>query len=313
MQERRSTIRVSHRCRIQYCSSSDLLPRDGYLMNLSEQGAGMLLREPHAQQEQITISFGLPGEDEPVTATGVVRWSAPSGWSSRWHPCGLSWLPLEEAARHRLHRWMYTGTQRFRLRPPSRASLRWVLRTITVAAGIAIGLLGLLWSVVLSQENRTLRQEVQRRTMTIVRLEQREEQLQEALEAANLSLAATVTDIARLEEQTLMVEHHVATFQRELSQLQALYEQARSDRAQLMQRMQELDDERQALARQIASQRATTQLQVVMERAIANLLTQRRPPPAPSHGNQGYLLRHGHPAQSGVGPWIWVHEPEALR
>lgn len=311
MQERRTTIRVPRECRIQYCSSSDLLPRDGYLMNLSEQGASILMREPHAQQEQVTISFSLPGEGEPVTATGLVRWSAPKGWKSRWHASGLSWLPLEESARYRLHRWIYAGTQHAGMRPPSRASLKRALRTVALTAATALGLLGVLWAILLSQENRGLHHEVQRRTMTIVRLEQQGEQLRGALDAANTSLTATVTDISRLEQQAALVEGQVDAFRKELERLQGLYEQTRSDREQLMQRVMELDRERQVLSEQLGS-KSSAQLQSAMEQAITHVIAQRQAS-STARGNRGYLLRDGHRSpRSGAGPWIWVHEPEAM-
>ena len=102
MQERRSTIRIEYPARAQYCPSEDLIPRDGRMTNLSERGANLLARETHRLGERITVSFPLPEEEEPLTVTGVVRWSDPTAQRGRWHATGIEWLPLGETASHRL-------------------------------------------------------------------------------------------------------------------------------------------------------------------------------------------------------------------
>ncbi len=91
MQERRTTIRIGQQCRTQYCSSEDLLPRDGRITDLSERGVGLLVREAHRIGEVLTVGFSLPGDRTTLTATGVVRWSNPPQ-KGRWYPVGLDWI-----------------------------------------------------------------------------------------------------------------------------------------------------------------------------------------------------------------------------
>src|SRR3989338_4726715 len=111
MQERRTTIRVDRLCRAQYCPADDLIPRDGRLTNLSERGAGLLAHETHRLGARLTVSFSLPEEEEPLTATGVVHWSDARARHGQWYPLGLEWLPMEETARHRLYTFLSRRTQ----------------------------------------------------------------------------------------------------------------------------------------------------------------------------------------------------------
>ena len=89
MQERRTTVRVDHPSRTQYCAADDPLPKDGSLANVSERGAKALLRERRKLGDRVTINFPLHASHETVTATGMVRWSGDLSHAGRWYPVGL--------------------------------------------------------------------------------------------------------------------------------------------------------------------------------------------------------------------------------
>lgn len=168
MDERRTILRIAYHAPIQYLPSQDLLPHGGRLVDISERGAGVVVSEPYRFGEQLTISIPLPGEEEPLTVTGAVRWSAPQRRVGRRYAVGLEWFPLGETARHRLRTFLTD-----RLPEAMRRSL--VYRT-----GMLIGLVGAVMTgwILLSvyRENRQLISSLEQRRAIIQQLEDQERQ-----------------------------------------------------------------------------------------------------------------------------------------
>ena len=111
MQERRTTVRCECLERARYRSDNDPTLREGRLTTVTERGLGLLAHEPHRVGEQLTLSFMLPGEDETVTTTGVVRWVSQTTDQKRWYLLGLEWLALEETTRFRLDTFLRTHSE----------------------------------------------------------------------------------------------------------------------------------------------------------------------------------------------------------
>jgi outer membrane murein-binding lipoprotein Lpp len=250
MQERRTTIRLPHRCRAQYCSSEDLLPRDGQITNLSERGAGLLVREAHRNGELLSVGFSLPGAREPLTATGVVRW-AEAPRNRHWYPIGVDWLQLEEAARNRLREFLAGTTQR--PRSPAASRERRTLVMVGASAALLAGLVVLLrlWS--LSTENRRLQATVEQRGQAIGQLEQEGARLALELGAANTQLSETSGEVDQLNRQAQGLGEQLGRLTTEVDQVKASYLAVSEERERLMQRVLEIEQERASLASRLSS------------------------------------------------------------
>jgi len=327
MQERRSTVRVNVRSRAQYCPIEDLLPRDGRITNLSERGVGLLVQEPHRDGEQITVNFSLPGDEDPLTATGVVRWSAPPTSKSRWHPLGLEWLPLEESIRTRLQRFLYRGSwsspdteiasPRSTTQEPMVQRMTWTV--VGILALFAIGLLG-SWVFSIERENREMDTAIQHRNVVIHRLQRAEDTLRQELGSAKAHLASAAAEVARLDQATHELGGEAERLTQDVVFFQHSYALAREERDELMQRVLDLEQERLALSQRLSSVPE-------LRRAIRDAVTLRRKAEETerrarihalrelerhqlANGNRGYLTREGR--QTAVTPstvWIKVHDP----
>ena len=334
MQERRTTIRVPYACRAQLCQADDFLPRDGRLFNVSERGAGLLVRSLPKHGERLTVSFSLPGTEEPVIATGIVRWSDPPSPRSRWHPLGLEWLPLEDATRSRLHAFIYAATQQSSAVAVARPAIPWVGRSamrrvlLTLALlGVAIaGGLSYLWILSLQGENRTLSTALSQRDGMIGTLQQQRHQLTAELGSAKASLASTTMEVARLDQQAQRLSTDMGRLSDEVQQAHDSYSQVSDERDRLMQRVLDLEQERTSLTAPLASVDA---LRVAIREAIEarrqaetarrqSLVQERRAAELQlvADGNQGYLVRDGKPTMgqnvgAGGGLVIRVLEPQA--
>ena len=332
MQERRTTIRVPYACRAQLCQAEDFLPRDGRLFNLSERGAGVLTRSVPKSGERLTVSFALPGEGEPLIATGVVRWS--DGESPRrWHALGMEWLPLDEGTRSRLHHFIYAATQQPLREAPARSAGSWirpaVRRALIILALIGTAITGgvlYLWVLSLQRETRTLTATVSQREAMIGSLQQHRARLTSELGEAKASLAVAAGEAARLDQQARQLGANVGHLTDEAQQMQQAYSQVSDERDHLTQRVLALEQERASFQQRLSSvdelrlaiqeavearrQASAVQRQVAWQERRASDLQWL------AHGNQGYLVRQGkstlvQPAGSGGGIRIRVLEPEA--
>lgn len=333
MQERRTSIRIDRLSRAQYCPTDDLVPRDGRLTNLSERGAGLLLREAHRIGERITVSFSLPDAEEPLTATGVVRWSDDRSRQGRWYPLGLEWLGLEEATRRRLQGFITQQAQAVQPAPagPSKtaASVRRILLG-TALIGAVIGASFLAYQLVLTQrQNLQLDDAIAQRDMTIDVLEgranylkQRETQLQQDLTSTRIQLEMASDSVTQLGEQTEEMAGNILRLHEEVERFQQSYVQVREEREELMQRVLDLQQERMLLQKKLASipdlNRAIReavrgrqqQRRLARQQAIAS--AQAAQANFELEGNQGYLVRDGQStfARSSPAMSIRVLEPE---
>lgn len=328
MQERRTTIRVNHRTPAQYCPSEELLPRDGFLANLSERGAGILARESHWEGERITVNMSFPGESEMVTVTGVVRWSTPKPGKGRWYPAGLEWLPLDEATRDRLHRFVSRATASPAGRAPiaqrsvgQRSALTWSLSLGAGLVLIAAGVMAYLWGRSLQEENRGLEAVVRQRNAIIAQLHQNDTRLHRELETAKEHLASTTAEVARLDQQAQALGNNVQRLNEDVDRVQTSYAQVREERDALMQHVLDLEQERLILSRKLSS---LPELRVAIREAIEDrkraqgqwyarwFRAQEQADRSTIEGNRGYLIQDGQPTNPHSTLWIRVHEPESL-
>lgn len=319
MEERRAAVRFAHRCRTQYCSSEDLMPRDGRITSLSEQGIGLLVREAHRAGELLSVGFSLPGEQEALTATGVVRWSAPPR-DGRWHPVGLNWLQLEESVRNRLQRFLdgaeasapaAVATKR-RRRPAALTAAALLLLGVALAGWWA-------WSV--HRENRQLHTAVALRDQVIDELGTQGTHLVAELGEAKTHLLETAAEVARLDQQAQVFGIEMEQMNGELGRFQASYEAIREEREQLIKQVMDLEQERTTMLKQFSS---VDELRLAIREAVEarkqarqasrlSRLAARRAPVDQqlADGNRGYLIRDGQPTVSAGTRWIRVHEPES--
>jgi len=321
MQERRTTIRVAHSSRAQYCPSTDLTPRDGRLTTLSERGLGLLTREAHETGEQITVSFSLPGAPNPLTATGVVRWSNAPLPGARWHAAGLSWVPMDDAARSWLHRYLSRHASAPTAKPRLKASGRraQTRRVIGVfAAAVAAAILIALFTRVasLQQEKQRLETALSTRDTTILQLGRSNARMSDELRTTKTYLAETSSEVDRLDQQARALQEQARQFTGDLHRFRDAYQGAEVERGELLQRVLDLQQERDLQAKRSLP---TQELMLAIREAIA---VRTSPANRQRYGdryvaagdNQGYLVRDG--SQTNLKPstvWVRVHEPEAIK
>ena len=321
MEERRNTIRLSHHGRAQYCSSEDLIPRDGRLVNVSERGAGLLMREPHRNGEMVTVGFSLPGERVALTATGVVRWSDEPG-KGGWHPIGVDWLQLEDTTKNRLQRFI-AGAPRpapKAVAPKLGRNTRTILLTVGAVFLLFLTAAAALWVRSLQWENRQLQAIVEQRNMVINQLAQEETQVKLELATAQQHLMDTANEVARLDQVAQGFGQQVAQLSGEVGRVQASYDQVRQEREELLQRVMDLETERMLLTRRLSS---IDELRLAIHEAIEtrkserqahwlSLIRAQRMADAQelADGNRGYMVRDGRPTMSNTTVFIRVHDPE---
>ncbi len=326
MQERRSILRTPYACRIQYCSAEDFLPRDGQLVNMSERGAGILIREAPHEGDRLTLNVPIAGEEESFTATGVIRWSGTRPSKGRWYPAGLEWLPLEEATRQRLHDFL----QRQNRQEPARKSRSTVRLTLSLKPTIIIGTILIPLAIVgaflassfrsLSTENQQLQGAIAQRNVMIAHLQQKERTLQAQLSEAKTQLVSSVAEVDRLDVHTQRLASDVARLTSDVEQVQQSYRQLQEEREALMQRVLDLEQERLILSRHLVSlphlrlaireaieYRKDTQRDAWRRRIESTRAASRQ---ASGPGNRGYLIWQGRPT-AGATTVIRVHEPVA--
>ena len=334
MQERRTTIRMNRLSRAQYCPADDLVPRDGRLTNLSERGTGLLLRETHRIGERITMSFVLPDTEEPLTATGVVRWSDDQSRQGRWYPLGVEWLGLDEASRRRLNAFIGQHTQAISQQHPQPASrpsrllhrslfLSGIVSAFAVVAYFAYQL------VAIQQENRQLGEAIGQRDFAIHTLEHREAhlkvhetELQRELTRSRTQLELASESVSQLGTKTQEMESHIHRLNEEVERFQQSYVQVREEREELMQRVLDLQQERMLLQKKLAS---VPDLHRAIREAIHSRKQEQRLARLKAlqavraqaekdwsiDGNRGYLVRDGQPTGGRPTMWIRVLDPES--
>lgn len=301
MQERRTTIRAPLRSRARYCASGDFFLRDGYLTNLSERGIGLWVREPHQASERLTASFLLPRDQEPVTATGLVRWSDTHASTRGWYPLGVEWLPFEETARHRLRQFLSTSIRTSSPDPGSsgRPAIRWArVLGVGIGGGLLVGAVGTLWFLSISQPDAQLLQAIDARDTAIQELEEREARLREALRSVTTHLRVTSEEVGGLVQQTEALEGEAQQLQQDVAYAEEAHAALHEEREALMGRVLELEQARTARVQQSIP---IKELQVAIREAIDRRASVAQPLSAAGrrgrpHGNQGYLVREGRAA-----------------
>jgi outer membrane murein-binding lipoprotein Lpp len=312
MQERRTAIRVRHWARVQYCASTDLVPRDGRLIDVSERGAGLWTREPHAADERVTLTFLVLGDEEPLTATGIVRWAGRERIRRSWYPLGLEWLPLEETTRYRLSAFL---AQRADVASQQSASpegagiqFGWMARAVWLPVAVAGLVVGLLAGIVhLRRESKRLALSVQQRNARIQTLEADRASLEKALGAAREQVSASAQELARLDTQIQTLQHVLTQSEAEATVYRGSYTRVSEEREQLLTQMHRLEQQREELSWKLR----------VAIRALMTVQTRAAQPPEASEpmssisGNRGYLVKDGRPTPIQRAAWIRVHTPES--
>lgn len=235
MQERRTTVRCPCPGNAQYCAEDGGSPRDGRIVDVSERGLGVLLRESHNIGERLTVSFTLPGENQSITTTGTVCWSHEAPNRRRWHAVGLEWLPLQETDRFRVDTFL-----RERAPAPSstgRQSLSPSRKNVPSIPWEAVGILGLisacvllLLSVILQLENSQLGDMVHRRNALITRMDQDSSRIGQALLRTRGELDGTMVTVSVLEDKSDRLEDRLHMLSEELERYQSAYANLREER-----------------------------------------------------------------------------------
>lgn len=347
MQERRTTIRIEHRARTQYCPSEDLLPKDGCLLNLSERGTGGLFREKHQAGERITLTLFLPEEHEALTGTGVVRWSDQQAQRGRWYRAGLEWLPFEDTARHRLETFIRSHPQVVSRRkgfsdPSSSSFVRSVVRAGPIWV-VVVAVVGLVWGVQLYRHNQQLGAAIHQRNAVINHLEQQAQQLTVELGAANTRFVQTTQAMSQLDQHTRRLEATLDGLAQEVERVQRSYAQADGEREALIQHVLDLEQQKASTERQrslLESERtrleqersrlaqrlsSLPELRLAIHEAIVARRQARRAQwrqfiqgqreaehQMDTGGNRGYVVREGLPTVNSSTMWIRVHEPDTM-
>lgn len=315
MQERRTSIRMAHAVPAQYCPSDDLLPRDGKLQDVSERGSKLLAREPRKLGDRVTVTFPLEEQGEPLTLTGEVRWTAPSG---RWSATGLEWLSLDPASRYRLHSFLHARAQALQSRrtvwgkPQAPANqLAWIVAGAAVAACLAFA----GWS--LYQTNAQLDAALQQRDAVIGQMQQRATQLTTALGDAQAGLERASIEVTRLDAQAQSLQTGAQELTSEIQRFQLAYAKTQRERSQLIDQILSLEQERMELMRRLSS---LPELRLAVREAIQARMAEDRLRFRPrwasdesaEWGNRGYVLFNAEPAPAaGSGLSITVHDPTA--
>ena len=307
MQERRTTIRFDYPTRAQYCSGEELIPRDGWLQNLSERGASLWVHEAHHSGERITVTVPLKGTDDLMTATGLVRWSSqrPFGW--RRHSVGVEWLALGETSRQCLQRFLEDGARAGTLLSLSREQgealhikgPRWLGFSLALAViGAALMFLGLWVVAAAHRENRRLETIVRQRNAMMGRLVERDEILQQELGAANAQLAMTSREIIQLDQQTQLLEETLKRLNQDVGAVQRSYAETQQARRALAEQLMALERNRTELIRRLSQ---AEELQLAVREAIEarqglQPATSSATPALPrtgSRGNRGFVVLNG--------------------
>jgi len=234
MQERRTTVRCPCPGTAQYCAEDDASPRDGRIVDVSERGLGVLLREAHNIGERLTVSFTLPGEDQSITTTGTVRWRREAHNRRRWHAVGLEWFPLQQTDRFRVDTYLRerapasnsAGGRSLSLSRKKALSIPW--EAVGILSLISACVL-LLLSVILQQENSQLGDMVHRRNALITRMEQDSSRIGQALLRTRGELNGTLGTVSILEDQSDRLEGRIHVLSEELERYQSAYTNLRED------------------------------------------------------------------------------------
>lgn len=319
MQERRTSIRMAHAVAAQYCPSDDLLPRDGKLLDVSERGSRLKAREPRRVGDRITVTFPLEQAQEPLTVTGEVRWSTPSG---RGCETGLEWLTLDPAASYRLHSFLHDRAQAMQSRrtvwgKPQAPAFSPVVRIAAFAAGtlIVTVLAFAAWS--LHQTNAQLDAALLQRDAVIGHLEQRAGSLATALGDAHADLERATTEVARLDAQAQSLQTGAQELTSEIQRFQLAYAKGQRERSELIEQILGLEQERMVLTQRLSS---LPELRLAVREAIQARMAEDRlrgrvrwsTDESAEWGNRGYVLLNAPPVKAGgSGLSITVHDPTA--
>jgi len=223
----------------------------------------------------MTVSVPLPGDGDPLTATGIIRWSEPQSANERWYPLGLEWLPLEETSRDRLHRFLYSHAAPQAGRSSAKAarllragpSVRRLTILISVILGMLAGVLGALRTLSIESANRQFERVIAQRNAIIQRLKAQDTSIQHGLEAAQGDIATASGTVSRLNAEATRFQADVQQLSQEVARFQESYGQVLGERKRLIEQALILQQERLLRERQ---SRGPEALRLAIREAIAN-------------------------------------------
>lgn len=252
MKERRSTVRVPFVGRAHYCPSADLLPRDGWIANISGSGVSLYTQENHSPRERITVSFVPEGENDPITATGIVEWSSEDQVDGKWHPTGISWLPIEETSQERFDEFLEelkadtdedvdeTVAAAPPADPPS------PLKQAAIRIGLGMSVMAVLVGVIgvysIMTENRQLASDLQARDAVISQMESQNRTLKDELNQTRAHLLETSGAITELESQGRYFQQEIFRLSDGLERFQEAYAKSREENEILSRKLELMND-----------------------------------------------------------------------
>jgi len=303
MHERRQAARFTYQSAVRYCSSSDFSPREGYATNLSEDGGGLLLREPHESGQWVTVNVLTPREAVPLAMTGSVQWASDRRLNGHGFPVGVEWLPVDEGAHHRLQELLAELAKEPAALAPRHATVR---RMRAVMWGMAAGLVisGIVWVGRRWQAQTWPERLLANRNAAVAQLRREAADLRSALREADAQLLATSRDVNRLSGQAGQLEGAARVFHQSLAALQASDVLIRQERDALIRRVLSLEQERLQLIRRSVPPRE-------VERAVREAIAARTHRPPVAAGNRGYLVQAHRSSAPRPAMWIRVHQPES--
>ena len=281
MQERRAEIRISHHSRVLYAPCSDgspetgFQPKDGRLTSVSERGAGLLTREPHACGERVAVSFTLPRFGDRVTSTGVVRWSRANPGKRRWYPLGVEWVATEHGDPNRLGQWLEPSAVAPRA---ASSAVRTRLASLGAVLFLAAALAGarIAWSFHRQREAFALL--LQEREAALSASQRRERSLIGTLAEMADRLNDTSQDLARLGRLAQVLEGQAQQFQGALRQVQDSSATLRRQRDGMMDQVMALEQQRLGLEQRYGERLVASIPVMELQTAIREALALRRKP-----------------------------------
>lgn len=327
MEERRGKVRLSCLLRARYSPAGSQPFHEARVTDLSERGAGLLVRQSLRPGDHLQLDLELPSEETPLGMTGLVRWIQGDSSEVRWTSAGVEFINLDETQRYRLGTFLSEQLQKTLTRarlghpvalatsPTTTAPWR---RAATWLGALAI-LTAIVWMVVLQQENVRLGSVLKERNVMIAQLESHQYELTQALQETNTELTQTTAEVESLRQQTEMLESGLQQLGRDFETLQESYQRLSWERTQLLAQVEGLEQQRADVQRMLSNIPSLRKaLHDAFRRRRDEQLAQRRLTiqalynadyESLKRGNRGYLVRDGQPT-TGSTLRIRVHDPQ---
>ena len=318
MRERRSTVRVPCALPVQYSPTNRFSNFAGRLADVSVRGLGLSTPHPIERGAHLSAKLLLPGEDEPVILTGIVRWSSSTSSKHGDYESGIELTNVDDTTHFCLQSFVTArltdASSASRFTRQVRRGEIWNAIRASVWAVSGVCSAALIWWIAVSERQKaTLREDLAERAVIVGNLQVRQQALQQELGQAQLSAADAVTEIQRLQAERAQLETQLGWMTRSLTDLQDAYARVREERENLRrqivemeQRFQSIPELRKAMRTAVKTQRDARRLQrtawIQRLRAADQDVLQR--------GNRGYVVQAGASTITGSRVAVRVYAPE---